>query len=179
MTMTRQSFFLTMLLLTSAIPMARADDSCTDFKWDVSKERALFAAGGGTAVKAGTDANTAPTLVPNTLYSVQLASQSRVKFVLEPGRNSRVDTDHAGIATLKLPASGDYRIALDVPLWIDVVTGGALVPAKDFQGQHDCASPHKIVEFELSNDRPLTLQLSSSAAESVRLTITASPARKL
>ncbi len=31
------------LVLGAAVPPARADDACLDFKWDVSKERALFA----------------------------------------------------------------------------------------------------------------------------------------
>lgn len=168
-----------LLLAFAAVTLAEADDACTDFKWDVSKERALFAIGAATAVRAGTDARTAPTLVPDRLYSVQLAPQASVKFLLEPGRTSHADTDHGGIAALKLPAGGAYRIAMDIPLWIDVATNAALVPAKDFQGQRDCAAPHKIVEFELSNSQTLTLQVSSSAADSVRLTITASPPRKL
>jgi hypothetical protein len=75
--------------------------------------------------------------------------------------------------------SGSYRVAVDMPFWIDVVSNGALVAAKDFQGQHGCTAPHKIVEFELVGTRPFFLQLSNAAADSVRLTITATPARKL
>jgi hypothetical protein len=70
-------------------------------------------------------------------------------------------------------------VAVDMPFWIDVVSSGALVSAKDFQGQHGCSAPHKIVEFELIGTRPFFLQLSNAAADSVRLTITATPARKL
>jgi hypothetical protein len=171
---------LSMILLAAAIaaPLTQADDACTDFKWDVSKERALFAKS-PTPLKAGADAKAAPTVLPETLYQIQLASQNTVKFVLEPGRKSHADSDHGGIAIIKLPASGAYRIALGLPLWIDVVAKDTLVPAKDFQGQHDCSAPHKIVEFELANEQTLTLQLSSSAADSVRLTITPSPPRKL
>jgi hypothetical protein len=165
------------LLIAAAASVSRADDACTDFKWDVSKERALCALA-PTPLKAGTDANTAPAVLPDKLYQIRLASQNSVKFVLEPGRKSRAESDHAGLATLKLPSGGAYRIALDMPLWIDVVANAALVTAKDFQGQHDCKAPHKIVEFELAGDQTLTLQLSSSAADSVRLAITASPARK-
>jgi hypothetical protein len=169
---------LIVMCLAMVAPIARADDACTDFKWDVSKERALFAKT-ATPVKAGTDAKTAPTLVPGTLYQLQLAPQATVHFASEPGRKSRADSDHGGIAAVKVPSDGAYRVALDVPLWIDVAAGATLLPAKDFQGQHDCSAPHKIVEFELANAQPLYLQLSSSASESVRLTITSSPARKL
>jgi hypothetical protein len=166
-----------MILLVAALPMAQANDGCTDFKWDVSKERSLFATA-PTPLTAGTDAKTAPTVLPDKLYQIQLASQAGVRFALQPARKSRADSDHAGVATLKLPASGSYRISMDMPLWIDVVSNAALVSAKDFQGQHDCKAPHKIVEFELAADQTLTLQLSSSAADSVRMTVTASPVRK-
>ncbi len=139
-----RSLIVCTILLVAAASSARADDACTDFKWDVSKERALFA-GAPTPLKASNDAKTAPTVVPDRLYQIQLAGQAGVKFALEPGRKSRADSDHAGIATLKLPASGSYRIAMDMPLWIDVVSNGALVSAKDFQGQRDCKAPHKSV----------------------------------
>jgi hypothetical protein len=165
------------LAAAAAMPAAWADDACTDFKWDVSKERALFSKA-PKPLQAGIDAKTAPTVVPDTFYQIRLASQSAVKFMVEPGRKSRADYDHGGIAVLKVPSGGSYRVALDAPIWIDVASNGTLLPAKDFQGQHDCSAPHKIVEFELSADQTLTLQLSSSAADSVRLTVTSSPARK-
>jgi len=59
-----------------------------------------------------------------------------------------------------------------MPFWIDVVSNGALVAATDFQGQHGCAPPHKIVQFDLKGSRPFILQLSNAAPESVRLTVT-------
>ena len=59
---------------------------------------------------------------------------------------------YAGLVTFKIPASGSYRVAIDMPFWIDVVSDGALVAANDFQGQHGCSSPHKIVEFDLTRN---------------------------
>jgi hypothetical protein len=173
----RSAIISVILLIAAALPSARADDACTDFKWDVAKERALFAAA-PTPIKAGRDAKAAPSLVPGKLYQIQLLAQASVNFVLEPGRKSRADSDHAGLAILKMPASGAYRVAMDMPLWVDVVANATLLPATDFQGQHDCNAPHKIVVFDLAIDQALTLQLSSSAADSVRLTITPAPARK-
>ena len=78
----------------------------------------------------------------------------------------------------KVPASGSYRVAIDMPFWIDVVSDGALVAANDFQGQHGCRSPHKIVQFDLRGTRPFVLQLSNAAPDSVNLTVTATPVRK-
>jgi hypothetical protein len=149
-----------------------------DFKWDVTQERALFA-GTATPLTAGTDLKSAPSVLLNHFYALQLMPQDQVTFAAKPGKKTPSAGSKAGIVTFKVPASGSYRVAIDMPFWIDVVSSGALVAAKDFQGQHGCNAPHKIVEFELVGTRPFVLQLSNAAADSVRLAITAAPARKL
>jgi hypothetical protein len=165
------------LLLGTLSATAWAED-CVDFKWDVTQERALFATP-ATPLSAGMEAKSAPTVLLNHLYALKLMPQDQVTFAAMPGKKTPKAGANAGIVTFKLPASGSYRIAIDMPFWIDVVSNGALVAAKDFQGQHGCSAPHKIVEFDLAGTRPLFLQLSDAAPDSVRLTITAAPARKL
>ncbi len=160
-----------------ALP-AQADDACMDFKWDVSRERALFA-GTATAVTAGTDQKSAPIIVPDRLYALRLTAQDHVKFAAAPAKKSAGTAVYAGLASLKLPAQGSYRIAVDLPFWIDVVSNGTLVSAEDFQGQHECSAPHKIVVFALEGTQPFVLQLSGAAQDNVLLTVTAAPARKL
>jgi hypothetical protein len=162
----------------SAAAPVLADESCVDFKWDVAQERALFA-GAETPVSAGADAKSAPALLLNHLYALKLSKQEQVSFAVTPGKKSPREGSYGGLVTFKIPASGSYRVAIDMPFWIDVVSSGALVAATDFQGQHGCSSPHKIVQFDLLGTRPFFLQLSNAAPESVRLTITATPARKL
>jgi hypothetical protein len=159
------------------IGSARADD-CVDFKWDVTQERALYA-GTATPLAAGTDSTSAPVVQLNRLYELKLAPQDKVTFAAAPGKKVPNPGSNAGIVTFKLSGSGSYRVAIDMPFWIDVVANGALVAAKDFQGQHGCSAPHKIVEFDLAGTRPLILQLSNAVPDSVRVTITATPARKL
>jgi hypothetical protein len=155
---------------------AYADEPCVDFKWDVTQERALFS-GPATPLAAGGDAKAAPRMLLNHLYAVTLLPQDKVVFPATPGRKPAA-AGNAGVLTFTLPATGSYRVALDMPVWIDVAANGALVPAKDFQGQHACAAPHKIVEFDLKGTRPFFLQL-SGAPDSVRLTLTTAPARRL
>ena len=177
--MTPSSPFVRVLLavLFSLVGSALyADDPCVDFKWDVTQERALFS-GPATPLPAGSDTKSAPAMLLNHLYAVKLLPQDKVVFAATPGKTAP-GTGNAGILTFRLPASGSYRVALDMPVWIDVAANGALVPAKDFQGQHTCAAPHKIVEFDLNGTRPFFLQL-SGATDSLRVTITAAPARKL
>ncbi len=175
---TRNSAFwcAVLMVLAGAAPPARADDACVDFKWDVSKERALFA-GAPEAVRAGKDLKSAAAVVPNRLYRLQLLSQDQVTFAAAPGKKA-VAPAFAGLATLRVPSSGSYRIAVDLPIWIDVVWQGTLVPAKDFEGQHACNAPHKIVEFDLAASQPLVLQFSNAGSENILVTVTASPPRK-
>jgi hypothetical protein len=170
------SLLLAAVLAAAAVP-ALADNDCVDFKWDVSKERALFAETPAT-MAAGKDPKSAPVVVPNRLYKLRLAAQDTVEFSVSPAKKA-AGASFAGLATLKIPGPGSYRIAVDLPFWIDVVSNGALVAAKDFQGQHGCGAPHKIVEFDLAGAQPLVLQLSNAASDTVLLTVTASPPRKL
>jgi hypothetical protein len=166
------------VLATGLAAPALAAEPCVDFKWDVSQERALFA-GSATPLAAAANAKSAPALLLNHLYELKLSKQEQVSFAVTPGKKSPREGSYGGVATFKIPASGSYRVAIDMPFWIDVVSDGALVAAGDFQGQHGCGSPHKIVQFDLLGTRPFFLQLSNAAPDSVRLTITATPARKL
>jgi hypothetical protein len=167
-----------LLVVLGAPVKTFADESCVDFKWDVTQERGLFA-GTATPLSAGADSKSAPVMQLNRLYALKLMPQDQVTFAATPGKKTPSAGSNAGVFTFKLPMSGSYRVAIDMPFWIDVVSNGALAAAKDFQGQHGCGAPHKIVEFELAGTHPLFLQLSNAAADSVRLTITATPARKL
>jgi hypothetical protein len=169
-----------MVLATAfaAAAPALSDESCVDFKWDVARERALFA-GAATSLAAAADPKSAPVLLLNHLYELKLSKQEQVSFAVTPGKKSPRAGSYGGLVTFKIPASGSYRVAIDMPFWIDVVSNGALVAANDFQGQHGCSSPHKIVQFDLLGTRPFFLQLSNAAPDSVRLTVTATPARKL
>jgi hypothetical protein len=177
--MIRNAVIATVLALVLGPPgKTFADELCVDFKWDVTQERGLFA-GSSMPLSAGADSNSAPVMQLNHLYALKLMPQEHVTFAATPGKKTPSPGSNAGVVTFKLPASGSYRVAIDMPFWIDVVSNGALVAAKDFQSQHGCRPPHKIVEFELVGTRPFFLQLSNAAADSVRLTVTATPARNL
>jgi hypothetical protein len=160
----------------AAVP-AVADNDCVDFKWDVSKERALFAQA-PVELTAGKDAKSAPGIVPNRLYKLRLAVQDHVVFSVPPGRKMTGTPAFAGLAAMRIEAPGSYRVAIDLPLWVDVVSNGNLVQPTDYQGQHACSAPHKIVVFDLGS-QPVILQFSNAFQDDVLLTVTAAPARKL
>ena len=174
----RALFALVMLTAVQAMRAAPADDGCVDFKWDVSKERALFA-GTPTALTGGKDAQSAPAVVPNRLYKVRLQSQDQVAFAASPARRAENTIVYAGLAVLKISMPGSYRISIDLPFWIDVVSNRTPVAARDYQGQQACRAPHKILEFELTGAQPFVLQFSNGVSDSVLLAVTPAPARKL
>jgi hypothetical protein len=171
------SFLFAVVLGGAALP-AHADEACLDFKWDVSKERALFA-GTPSSLTAGKDPKSAPVVVPNRLYALRLTPQDQVAFAVAPARKTATPPAYAGLATLKIDAPGSYRIAVDLPFWIDVVSNGTLQQPTDFQGQHSCSAPHKIVVFELAGTRPFVLQLSNAVKDNVLITVTRTPPRTL
>ncbi len=169
------------MLAVTATP-ALADDACAGYKWDVGAERALFA-GTAAPLTAGHDIKSAPVVVPNRLYRVRLTPQTQVTLARSAAKEGAANKAppegaYAGIATLKIPRAGSYRVAIDGPFWIDVLSNETLIAAKDFQGAHGCSAPRKIVEFELAGAQRFVLQLSSAEQEYVQLTITPSPARK-
>jgi hypothetical protein len=168
-----RAFFSIGFLLVSIT--AQAQDACTDFKWDVSKERALFA-GPPTLMIAGTDAKSAPILLPNRLYQLTLAPQSGVNFSVRQGKKT-ADDAHAGLAILRINAPGNYRVAVDLPVWIDVVSSDSVLQPTDFQGQHGCAAPRKIVEFDLKSSKPFLLQFSGAVIDQLLVTVTPAPVR--
>jgi hypothetical protein len=171
-------FIATLLAIALANVQEAAAVPCTGFKWDVRQEVALFA-GTAAALPAGKNAATAPALGIDRLYALTLLPQSQVNFVVAPGKNAAQDSSFAGLAELRVPAPGNYRVALDAPVWIDVIVDGKLAQPTDYQGQHSCPGPHKIVEFDLSGAQHFTLQLSGSADAAVRMTVTRTPPRKL
>ena len=168
------SFLLGLLLWCEC---ASADE-CAGFKWDVRKEQTLFA-GPSIALIAGRDLSSAPVVATDTLYQLQLLPQSVVTFTLSPGKAIPADGVYAGLATLKLERPGHhFRVALDLPFWIDVVANGKLATAVDFQGQRGCDAPHKIVEFDLDGAKQVVLQMSGADNAVVHLTVTQVPPPK-
>lgn len=158
-------------LLFGAMQTSRAQsDPCSGYKWDVSAERALFASPPKSAA-AGKDRTSAAPVVPSRLYEVTLLPLSGVSFPAAPGRTPPSGS-FAGIVALTVPSVGKYRVAVDVPLWIDVVGGATVAPVLDYEGQHECSAPRKVVVFDLEGRTDWALQLSAADRPAVRLVVT-------
>lgn len=164
---------LSLGLSVALASLARADDTCATFTWDVSHERSLFAQN-AQLMAAGKTAAASPRLTSDRLYQLQLKGQAEVKLVAPPGKKSPSDAAYAGLARLIVDTGGPYRIALDQSAWVDVMANGSVLRAEAFQGRPGCNAPHKIVEFVLPAGTPVTLQISGSAP-TVRIAVTRSP----
>jgi hypothetical protein len=150
------------------------DDPCAGFTWNVARERALFAQA-AVGLAAAKDSSSLRPLSADKLYQLQLAPQEQVTFPVPPGKKTQIEGVFAGLAGFQVTVSGAYRISADMPLWIDVISEGKILPSKDFQGQRGCYAPHKIVEFVLPAAQQLILQLSGASEANVHLSITQSP----
>lgn len=147
-----------------------AADPCARYKWDVTPERKLFAAP-ASPVTAARDGRAPPRIETNRAYQVQLAPAAQVTFPASPGKTSPSEGAFSGVLAFIAPTAGSYRVAVDQAIWIDVVADAHLVTPTDYEGQHSCDAPRKIVQFTLTAQKPLILQLSSASQANVRVTI--------
>lgn len=157
--------------LLAALPVAAAADPCGQFSWDVSHERTLFAQP-AAALVSGLSAASAPALTAGRLYRLSLHPQPQVQFAAPPGRLKFAEGAHAGMMKLNVEQAGVYRVSLDQPAWVDVLRGSSPLASQDFQAQHDCHAPHKIVEFALPAHEALLLQFSAAAQDSLVVALT-------
>lgn len=165
------NLLIAIALLLLVIPAAGAGDSCTGFKWDVSREVALFGSE-ATSRAAGSDEASAPDLQPGRLYELTLTPQKDVSFAAAQGKAMLADGAHAGLVRFEVEEAGDYRIALDAGFWVDIVSAGQTIESLDFNGVPGCDRPRKVVLYQLPAGRELVLQLGNAAPSKVRLTIT-------
>jgi hypothetical protein len=160
---------LTLLVAGGAVHAA--DDPCAGFKWDVARERGLFA-GKAMSERAGTDVTQAPAIEPELLYELMLTRQDQVHFQAPPGKAPRTGGTFAGLLRLKVSKPGLYRISVDQPFWIDVASGTELVHSTDYAGAAGCSAPNKIVQYLLPAGRDLMVQISGLQSAQARLTVT-------
>jgi hypothetical protein len=97
---------------------------------------------------------------------------------MPPGKVMLADGAYGGLLRFRVPHSGDYRVSLDAPFWIDVVADGKLLGTEDFFGQRGCERPVKIVVFHMSADQDLWLQISGARRATAQITLTQAPATR-
>ena len=150
---------------------ASAKEACESFKWDVSHEHALFV-GKAERASAGQSVQSAPLLQLDRLYELALLPQDSLRFAASPSKKMLADGASGGLIRFRVPKAGQYRVALDVPFWIDIIAAGEVVPSLDFNGSPGCDTPRKVVVYELPAEQELTLQFSGLTEDKLRFTLT-------
>lgn len=151
---------------------SRATNGCSLFKWDVSREVALYS-GDSRVVAAGASDTEAPRLETGRLYALDLKPQESVRYAAPASKKQLPDGAFGGVMRLRVQAAGQYRIAIDSGFWLDVVQQGKTLAAADFNGSATCAGPRKIVVYDLPANVDLLLQVSASSDARARMTVTA------
>lgn len=162
---------LAALLLSCTAATAWAAAPACSFKWDASAEVELYRST-ATPLPVGSDATTAPPIQAGRLYALELKPQGEVHYSVAPSKKMLADGAYGGVLRLKVPAAGQYRIAIDSGYWLDVIHAGKPVDTVDFNGSPTCDGPRKIVVFDLPADTDLLLQLSAASGAQAKLTVT-------
>jgi hypothetical protein len=144
--------------------------TCQASGWDMNRELQAFGRP-PQSVAAATGKAQLPTLRSDHLYAVRLHAQSDVHFVEPLSRPGKSVTPMGGMVQFTVPSSGSYRVTVDAPLWIDVVTAKGLIAPAAYTGWHECSLFRKSVVFTLDAGQAATLQLSDAATDLVKVTI--------
>jgi hypothetical protein len=164
------SLFVFGWLGTGSLACAQPAD-CQNSEWDLSAEARLFSEA-PTALNAGADGPTAPTLELTHLYALSLRRAQTVVFPASERALRQSDT-HAGVAVVEIARAGRYRVSVDAPVWIDVIGPAGFIRSAAFQGHRACRMIHKVVEFELPIGHAL-VQVTGGTAQ-FNIAITAAP----
>jgi len=148
-------------------------DGCRALAHDVVHELAVMRSP-AISLTAEASVDRHPSLDLDKHYAVNLLAQNQLRFAAKPGRATRAASPRGGAFQFEVPVTGRYRISITSRHWIDVVDGQKIVESADHFGPA-CDVLHKVVEFDLSAGRKLTLQLSGQDDAIIGLAITASP----
>jgi hypothetical protein len=148
---------------------AAGPGGCDAFDWPLATELAwMVAADPLDAVSGGTVAS-----LPEKAIALSLQPEAQTKLAVPAsGKPKSVpDRPFAGTVTVaSLAKGGVYQVTLSGPGWIDVIQDGQVAGSVSHTGKADCPSIRKSVRFELKPG-PVTLQVTSVPAESIRITI--------
>jgi hypothetical protein len=144
--------------------------SCRAPSFDMAAEIKAFQSTAEN-LPAGLSSLELPPLEVGRLYVLKLGPQSGVQFLATVTKKSLVQNPLGGLAQFNVPSSGNYRLTVDSPLWIDVVASGAALAPSTYNGWHSCRLFRKTVEYALQAGTAYVLQLSEATPELVRIVI--------
>jgi len=138
---------------------------CENFKWQVTRERALLTTPDLPTWKSGVDAPTLPPL------AAKLALQPPAAAGLpKPSERTRKPGTFAGFLRLGQIPAGTYTVSVSNYAWIDVLQNGSSLKPMDISEASGCDGIERVLKFDLAAGAT-TIQVSSVAADAIRLAI--------
>lgn len=145
--------------------------SCSGFRFDVSKELKLFA-GKPRDITASSAPAATTTIDVDQLYAVTLADQGNVKFAVAPGKSTVADGSFAGLLKVTATKARTIRVTATEAAWLDVISAGKALESTRHTGSGNCNLLRKVVEFTVAPDKPVTIQVSGSTEKQIKLAVT-------
>jgi len=139
--------------------------ACSRFAWAVTREKSWFAAKLPTAHSgervAKSDEGILLALKPTKTFN----------FFLAPERKPSPDSYSGNFVIFGVAAPGLYQITLSEDASVDVFENGVRLKSTAFTGDKDCPGLRKSVRFELTPGAPITIQISNSPKDQIKVAI--------
>ena len=110
---------------------------------------------------AAPNSGKATSIILGKMVKLSLLPSNITNFITPPGRKPAAES-YSGLIKLNIKHSGAYRIASNMPLWIDVIKNDNVVAASGHQHGPACSGIRKMVDFQLG-EGVYFLQLSGNA----------------
>jgi hypothetical protein len=170
---TRGTFFAATLAAAIMAPCsAWPDDApkpsdtasgCDKFAWSIAHEREVLSSE-MPATPSGTRI-----LKKDKSFHVDLTLEKKTDFFLAPERKPKPGTYSGDITIAGVEPPGVYQITLSDEAWVDVFENGMRLKSTAFTGAKDCPNVRKSVRFDLAPGAPVTIQISNSAKDSIKV----------
>lgn len=155
-------------LLGLAPASAAGLTGCGNFKWPVTRERALLTTSDLPNLASGVDAPTLPPL------AAKLALRPVADAGLpKPSERTRKPGTFAGFLRLGQIPAGTYTVSVSDYAWIDVLQNGSSLRPMDISEASGCDGIQRVLRFDLAAGST-TIQVGSVAANTIRLAVTPS-----
>ena len=91
---------------------------------------------------------------------------------MTPGKSTVADGSFAGVFKVTAPRAQTIRVTATEAAWLDVISGGKLLESTRHTGSGNCKLMRKVVEFNIAADQPVTIQVSGSTEQQIKLAVT-------
>jgi hypothetical protein len=167
------AFVLVFLAVGAAYSQDASSDSakdkggaaCDHFAWSIGREKAWFEA------KLPATPSGERVAKSDEGFLLSLKPTKTIEFFLAPERAPKPDSFGGFAFVGGVPSPGLYQITLSDEAWIDVFENGVRLKSVAFTGQKDCPGVRKSVRFDLAPGAPVTIQVSNSAKDSIKVAI--------